>query len=124
MRARWPPALVNDDPLVLPSAGQFADRPDVTTAVPNLFLAGDYLKSSWEVANMECASYNARRAANAILERAGSRETPARVTEPYQAPEWGPLKRLDEQRYARGLSNALDDSKPSAEARALLDHRP
>ena len=48
-------AWQNEDPLVLPACGQYVSRPDVTTAIPNLILAGDYLKSDWEVANMETA---------------------------------------------------------------------
>jgi len=80
---RW----VNEDPLVLPTAGQRPYRPDVTTAIPNLVLAGDYLVSEWEVANMETASYNGRRAANAILEKASSKESPAKAIKPYSPPD-------------------------------------
>jgi uncharacterized protein with NAD-binding domain and iron-sulfur cluster len=112
--------LVSDDPLAVPSAGQRADRPDVTTAIPNLFLAGDYLKSEWETGNMETASFNARRAVNAILERAGSRETPARVIGSYRPPEWEPLKRIDAQRYARGQRNILDVELPTTQLTALV----
>ncbi len=100
--------LVSRDPLVLPSVGQFADRPDVTTAIPNLFLCGDYLKSDWEVANMECASFNARRAANAVLDRSDSREEPCSVIGPYRPPEWEPAKKIDADRYRRGQPNLLD----------------
>jgi uncharacterized protein with NAD-binding domain and iron-sulfur cluster len=78
--------LVSDDLLAIPRAGQRPDRPDVATAIPNLVLAGDYLMSDWEVGNMEAASYNARRAVNAILERAGSREAPARAISAYPRP--------------------------------------
>jgi uncharacterized protein with NAD-binding domain and iron-sulfur cluster len=102
--------LISDDPLILPSVGQRSDRPDVTTAIPNLFLAGDYLKSSWEVANMEAASYNARRATNALLRSAGSAASPAQAIEPYRPPEWEELKRLDADRYARGQRNLFDEA--------------
>jgi uncharacterized protein with NAD-binding domain and iron-sulfur cluster len=100
--------LISDDPLILPSAGQRPDRPDVTTAIPNLFLAGDYLKSSWEVANMETASYNARRAINALLRSAGSAASPAEAIEPYRPPEWEELKRIDANRYGRGQRNLFE----------------
>jgi uncharacterized protein with NAD-binding domain and iron-sulfur cluster len=113
--------LVSDDPLAVPSAGQWPDRPDITTAIPNLVLAGDYLKSEWEVGNMETASFNARRAVNAILERAGSRETPARVIRGYRPPEWEPLKRIDAQRYARGQRNLLDIELPSTQLSKLIE---
>jgi uncharacterized protein with NAD-binding domain and iron-sulfur cluster len=113
--------LISDDPLALPSAGQLPDRPDVSTAIPNLLLAGDYLRSEWEVANMEAASFNARRAANAILDRAGSQEPPAAAIGPYRPPEWEPLKRIDARRYARGQRNLLDVDLPSTQLRALIE---
>jgi uncharacterized protein with NAD-binding domain and iron-sulfur cluster len=112
--------LVSDDPLAMPSAGQGPDRPDVTTAIPNLLLAGDYLKSEREVANMDAASYNARRAVNAILDRAGSHETPAKAIGTYRPPEWEPLKRVDAQRYARGQPHLLDIHLPLTQLRTLL----
>ena len=107
--------LMSDDPLVLPAVGERECRPDAATAIPNLFLAGDYLKSSWEVANMEAASYNARRAVNAVLARSGSKEPPAATIEPYRPPEWEPLKRVDEERYGRGEPNLLDADLPPAQ---------
>jgi hypothetical protein len=74
--------------------------------------AGDYLKSNWQVANMETANYNARRAANAIIEKSGSIATPAVTIEPYRPAEWEPFKSLDEDRYRRGLPNLLDPVDP------------
>ena len=112
--------LVSDDPLVLPSAGQLAYRPDVTTGLPNLMLCGDYLRSEWEVGNMEAASYNARRAANAILERSRSRESPAKVIPPYRPPEWEPLKKLDAERHRRGMPNVLDVDVPGLDLKELI----
>jgi uncharacterized protein with NAD-binding domain and iron-sulfur cluster len=112
--------LISDDPLALAGVGQRPDRPDVTTAIPNLLLASDYLRSDWEVGNMETASYNARRAANAILDSAGSHETPAKAVGTYRPPEWEPLKRIDAQRHARGQPHLLDVHLPLTELRTLL----
>jgi uncharacterized protein with NAD-binding domain and iron-sulfur cluster len=112
--------LVSQDPLVLPSFGQRADRPDVTTAIPNLLLAGDYLASDWEVANMETASYNARRAVNALLEQAGSGAAPVTVIEPMRPPEWELLKKIDDDRWRHGLPNLFDLDPVPAEAEQLL----
>ena len=80
--------------------------PDVTTA-SNLILAGDYLKSDWEVANMETANHNGRRAANAILRRSGSDAPAAAVVEYPQPPEWEPLRAVDATRYALGQPNLV-----------------
>jgi uncharacterized protein with NAD-binding domain and iron-sulfur cluster len=113
--------LVSDDPLVLPSVGQLADRPDVATAIPNLLLAGDYLKSEWEVANMETASFNGRRAANAILDKAPSGETRAAAIGTYRPPEWEPFKKIDEDRYRRGEPNLFDTEMSPARLNELLN---
>jgi len=112
--------LVSDDPLVLPSAGQLADRPDVTTGVPNLMLCGDYLKGEWEVANMEAASFNARRAANAVLDAAGSHESRAAAIGAYRPPEWEPLKKIDADRHARGQPNLFDVDLTLSQTTQLL----
>jgi uncharacterized protein with NAD-binding domain and iron-sulfur cluster len=100
--------LVSDDPLVLPTVGTEQYRPDVSTAIPNLMLCGDYCAGVWEVANMEAANFNGRRAANAVLDAAGSHETQAKTIGPYLPPEWEPLRRLDDERYRRGQPNLLD----------------
>ena len=97
-----------EDPLVLPSTGAWANRPETGTAIPNLILAGDYVRGHWEVANMEIACETGRRACNAILERSGSRETPAEVFGLYHPPEWDALKRVDRRRYRNGQRNLLE----------------
>jgi uncharacterized protein with NAD-binding domain and iron-sulfur cluster len=99
---------VSQDPLALPAVGCRPHRPDVATAIPNLLLAGDYLKGDWEVASMEAANYNARRAANAVLEIAGSRESPCATIERYRPPEWEPFRTLDDARYKRRQPNVFD----------------
>jgi len=86
-----------------------------------LVLAGDYLQCDWEVANMEAANCNAKTAANAILRRSGSRETPCAVSDAYRPPEWEPLKRLDEDRYRRGEANLFDGSGSTPAIRELAD---
>jgi hypothetical protein len=115
--------LISEDPLVLPAVGERAHRPDVTTRIHNLLLCGDYLAGDWEVANMECASYNARRAVNALLALAASPEPPASAVTLPRPPEWEPLKRIDEERWRRGLPNLFDTDQLSEDARGLLGAR-
>jgi uncharacterized protein with NAD-binding domain and iron-sulfur cluster len=112
--------VIEQDPLVIATVGTARYRPDVTTGIPNLTLAGDYLNGAWEVANMEAANYNARRAANAILSNSGSRETPATTVPPYQPPEWEPLRKLDELRYAQGQPNLFDADMTLDQLKNLL----
>jgi hypothetical protein len=107
------------DPLVEPRVDSYRHRPSPATKIPNLFLAGDYLDGDWEVANMECACYNGRRAANAVLEAAGSRAMPALAVRSYAPPEWEPLKRIDADRYKRGEQNMFENRPVSAVGGAL-----
>ncbi len=48
-----PAGFDNEDPLVLPAVHSWAKRPESGTAIENLALAGDYVRSDWEVGNME-----------------------------------------------------------------------
>jgi hypothetical protein len=98
-----------EDPLVLPTVGAWPHRPESGTAIPNLILAGDYVRGDWEMANMEIANESGRHAANVVLERSGSKETPAPVFGTYRPPEFEALKRIDEQRWRNGEPNLVDE---------------
>jgi uncharacterized protein with NAD-binding domain and iron-sulfur cluster len=112
--------LVSGDPLTVPTVGSRPDRPDVTTAIPNLLLAGDYLLTDWLVGTMEAANETGKRAANALLDRAGSSENPSEVVPHSRPPEWEPFKRIDEDRYRRGQPNLFDTEMSSARLNELL----
>ena len=75
----------NHSRLLVHPPGSWAIRPEAATRIPNLVLAGDYVRTHTDVASMEGACEAARRAVNAILQRAGSQATPATIwalTEP------------------------------------------
>jgi hypothetical protein len=112
--------FVSEDPLILPRAGTERYRPDVSTGLRNLTLCGDYLNGEWEVTNMEAASFNGRRAANAVLDESRSREEPSRTILPYRPPEWEPLRKVDEDRYRRGQPNMFDADLSLDEVKQLL----
>ena len=108
---RWDPRRgrnTNRTPLLINTVGSWADRPTATTAIPNLFLAGDYVRTDIDLATMEGANESARVASNAILEAAGSRQAPAETFRLYDPPEFEALKAVDARLYAAGLPNALD----------------
>jgi hypothetical protein len=113
--------LVSQDPLVLPTIGTEQYRPDVVTGIPNLMLCGDYLNGAWEVANMEAANFNGRRAANAILDRSYSRAGRAKTINPYLPPEWEPLRRIDQHRWRCGQPNMFDAKLNQSQFREWLD---
>jgi uncharacterized protein with NAD-binding domain and iron-sulfur cluster len=62
----------NLEPLLVNTAASWADRPDAVTAIPNLFLASDYVRTHTDLATMEAANEAARRAVNGILDASGS----------------------------------------------------
>jgi uncharacterized protein with NAD-binding domain and iron-sulfur cluster len=94
-----PTEAANLEPLLINTAGSWADRPGVTTRIPNLLLAADYVRTNTDLATMEAANEAARRAVNAILDRSGS---PAKRCAVYTLPEppvLRPARRLDELRW-------------------------
>jgi uncharacterized protein with NAD-binding domain and iron-sulfur cluster len=94
-----PTEAANLEPLLINTAGSWADRPGVTTRIPNLLLAADYVRTNTDLATMEAANEAARRAVNAILDRERSS---ARRCDVYTLPEPAvlrPARRLDELRW-------------------------
>ncbi|MGW2953552.1 hydroxysqualene dehydroxylase [Streptomyces eurythermus] len=98
----------NREPLLIHPAGTLYNRPSAKTAVPNFFLAGDYVRTDVDLATMEGANESARRAVNALLDQDGSDAERCRIWELYRPPELEPLKRVDEVRYRLGLPNTFD----------------
>lgn len=98
----------NDEPLLINTVNSWKDRPTARTAIPNLFLAGDYLRTNVDLATMEGANEAGRQAANAILAASGSTKAPARIYGMYRPPEWEALKLVDKSLYKLGLRNTFD----------------
>ena len=71
-----PSGATNAEPLLVNTKGSWADRPEASTAIPNLMLAADYVRTYTDLATMEGANEAARRAVNAILD-ATARARPA-----------------------------------------------
>jgi uncharacterized protein with NAD-binding domain and iron-sulfur cluster len=69
-----PSGATNAEPLLVNTAGSWADRPDAATRIPNLLLAADYVRTNTDLATMEGANEAARRAVNAILAAHGRRD--------------------------------------------------
>jgi uncharacterized protein with NAD-binding domain and iron-sulfur cluster len=64
----------NLEPLLINTPGSWKWRPNAVTAIENLFLAGDYVRTNTDLATMEGANEAARRAVNGILDADGSLE--------------------------------------------------
>ncbi|MFJ5839915.1 FAD-dependent oxidoreductase [Streptomyces shenzhenensis] len=98
----------NREQLLIHPTGTLYNRPSARTAVPNFFLAGDYVRTDVDLATMEGANESARRAVNALLDADNSDAERCRLRELFRPPELEPLKRLDEVRYRLGLPNTFD----------------
>jgi hypothetical protein len=76
----------NVEPLLINRVGTRALRPDVRTAIPNMFLAADYVSTGTDLACMESANEAGRLAVNALLDAAGSTERPCEIWK-FSAPQ-------------------------------------
>jgi hypothetical protein len=77
--------------------------PKSFTGIPNLFLAGDYIRTNTGLATMEAANESARRAVNCIIDASGTGKPYAKV---WRLKEWAmlwPYKWYDRRRYEKGI---------------------
>ncbi|MDC0767337.1 hydroxysqualene dehydroxylase [Streptomyces sp. HD] len=102
------PAPRNREQLLIHPTGTLYNRPTARTRVPNLYLAGDYVRTDVDLATMEGANESARLAVNALLDADNSGAERCEIQELYRPPEMEPLKRIDEVRYRLGLPNTFD----------------
>ncbi|MFI1395544.1 FAD-dependent oxidoreductase [Streptomyces sp. NPDC020681] len=102
------PNPTNDDELLIHPVGTFHNRPQAATAIPNFFLAGDYVAVDIDLATMEGANASARAAVNGLLDRVGSPAARCTVKPLFRAPEIELMKRHDRTRYRLGWRNLFD----------------
>ena len=104
----------NLEPLLVNTAGSWADRPDAVTRIPNLFLASDYVRTHTDLATMEAANEAARRAVNGILDATRSSAPRCGV--------WRPPRAARVRPGARAGPGALEALPPPGQA-AVRGHR-
>ena len=78
-------------------------RPQAFTAISNLMLASDYVRTFTSVATMGPANEAARRAVNAIIEQSGHRTSLCRLWNVTEPPFAFVFRMIDQRRYERGL---------------------
>src|SRR3954462_13810759 len=94
-----PTAAANAEPLLINTAGSWANRPDAVTSVPNLFLAAAFVRTHTDLATMEGANEAARRAVNGILDASGSAASRGEIWPLREPVAFGPAKALDRVRW-------------------------
>jgi uncharacterized protein with NAD-binding domain and iron-sulfur cluster len=94
-----PSSVANAEPLLINTAGSWENRPDAVTAVPNLFLAADFVRTYTDLATMEGANEAARRAVNGILDASGSTAARCPVWRLREPALFEPARALDRIRW-------------------------
>jgi uncharacterized protein with NAD-binding domain and iron-sulfur cluster len=93
----------NEEPLLVNLVGTWALRPEAVTAIPNLFLASDYVRTYTDLATMEAANEAARRAVNGILHASGVPAPRCELWKLHEPEIFAPWRALDLARYRQGL---------------------
>jgi hypothetical protein len=91
----------NAEPLFVNLVDTWRLRPRAVTAIPNLFLAADYVQTATDLATMEAANEAARRAVNGILEHSGSDAPPCRLWNLHEPELLEPWRANDRTRYGK-----------------------
>jgi 15-cis-phytoene desaturase len=93
----------NREPLLVNLVDTWQLRPQATTAIPNLFLASDYVQTYTDLAKMEGANEAARRAVNGILNAAGSNAPRCQIWNLHEPDLLAPWRNHDLRRFQQGL---------------------
>ena len=112
-----PGFLMNTEPLLVNLTDTWALRPEATTAIPNLFLASDYVRTHTDVATMEAANEAARRAVNGLLDAVSFDGARCEIWPLHEPEILAPWRLYDAGRYAAGLP--WDDSLMQVAAQAI-----
>jgi uncharacterized protein with NAD-binding domain and iron-sulfur cluster len=100
--------VTNDTPLFIQNPGEWANRPESATGIPNFFLAGEWVRTNINVTTMDGANQGGRQAANALLDAAGSSASRAELWPLYVPPEFEPFRDIDAELYRLGRPNLWD----------------
>ena len=95
--------LTNLEPLLVNYVDTWRLRPEAVTAIPNLFLAADYVRTHTDLATMEAANEAARRAVNGILDADGFSGSRCNIWALEEPAVLEPFRSYDAARFRLGL---------------------
>ncbi len=119
-RKDLPGIEINEEPLLVNYAGTWKLRPQAVLAIPNLFLASDYVQTHTDLATMEAANEAARAAVNGILDACGDSQPRCSIWPLHEPPILSPFRIYDRLRFERGLPWDATPLEVSAQVRKLL----
>lgn len=94
-------AASNEEPLLVNKVNSWTLRPEAYTAIPNLYLAADYVRTFTDLATMEGANEAARRATNAILEADNSSKPYCKIWNLYEPWILAPFRWKDKKKISK-----------------------
>ena len=117
-----PGYLRNTEPLLVNLVDTWPLRPHARTAIPNFFLASDYVRTHTDLATMEGANEAARRAVNGLLDAVSYEGSRCDVWPLHVFTFLDPFRLHDEGRFKAGLP--WDDTLVQVAAHALSGASP
>jgi geranylgeranyl pyrophosphate synthase/uncharacterized protein with NAD-binding domain and iron-sulfur cluster len=117
-----PGRLTNTEPLLVNLTDSWRLRPDAMTAIPNFFLASDYVRTHTDLATMEAANEAARRAVNGVLDAEGYSGPRCEIWPLHEPLALEPLREYDAMRFGLGLP--WDDGLMTVAASAMKGANP
>jgi geranylgeranyl pyrophosphate synthase/uncharacterized protein with NAD-binding domain and iron-sulfur cluster len=117
-----PHLLQNAEPLLVNLVDTWTLRPEATTAIPNLFLASDYVRTYTDLATMEGANEAARCAVNGVLDAVKFIGSRCEVWPLHEPEILAPWRLHDAARYKAGLP--WDDALMQVAAHAIRNASP
>ncbi len=98
--------VCNLEPLLINTVNSWHKRPETDVGLSNMVLAGDYVRTTTDLATMEAANESGRRAVRHILAREG-KEVDVPLFPLEEPAVFDRLKRRDAERFLRGLPQAV-----------------
>jgi geranylgeranyl pyrophosphate synthase/uncharacterized protein with NAD-binding domain and iron-sulfur cluster len=95
--------LLNLEPLLVNYVDTWRLRPEAVTAIPNFFLAADYVRTHTDLATMEAANEAGRRAVNGLLDAAGYPGSRCAIWPLEEPAVLEPWRQYDAARFRQGL---------------------
>lgn len=96
-------ATKNTEPLLVNKVDTWRLRPESHCMIPNLFFAGDYVRTFTDLATMEGANESARRAVNDIIDASGADAPLCTIWDLHEPWSLSFYRNHDRKRYMKGL---------------------